>query len=869
MFHRALEALVTTSARYALATVLILGVLSGLLGLYVSRTTSMDTDPVKLMSTELPWRQREIRFDAAFPESVSRIAIVLDAPTPELGELAADRLAQALRERHAAEISSVHRPDGGPYFARNAFLFEDTDQVQSIADSLIAAQPLLGALAADPSLRGVMAAMDLAAEGIARGEAPLADLTRAFDTLADSVEGALAGRYVPLPWARLVTDQEPDKRALRRFILVQAQLDFSGLSPAAAAAKAIKDEAQALGLVPERGYRVRLTGSPIIADEEFGTIAEGAATSTVAAFVLVGLMMVAAVGSYRAIIAIMATLSAGLAWTFAFANSVVGALNPISVAFAVMFIDIAVDFSIQMTVRYREERQRGRHHMDALRATAGELGASITLAAVTTAVGFLAFTPTAYVGVAQLGLIAGAGMMVALFLNLTLFPALLSLLHLPPVRSPIGFQFLRPADRFVLRHRKAILGTAAVLALAGLALLPRLTFDFNPLNLRDPETEGMSTILDLMKDPETTVNTIDVLSDTLDQAAALAQRLETLPEVKQALTLASFVPTDQADKLAILEDANFFLQPTLNPPAVAAPPDDAALVAALRQTTAKLSALPGQDAATARLRAALTRLAEADAATRALASASVTDGLAPLLDGLRAALSATPVTLDDVPQALRDDWLAKDGRARIEVFPSGYANDNAVLRQFVAAVRPLAPDAVGAPISVQESADTMVDAFITATLLALAAITVVLALMLRRVHDVLLVLIPLLFSAILTLAITVVIGMPINFANIIALPLLLSIGVSFAIYFVTRWRGGEGEPLSSPLARAVLFSGLTSVVAFGALAASSHPGTASLGLLLMIALGITQATVFLLQPALLGPPPAASATPAPQATASR
>jgi len=245
-------------------------------------------------------------------------------------------------------------------------------------------------------------------------------------------------------------------------------------------------------------------------------------------------------------------------------------------------------------------------------------------------------------------------------------------------------------------------------------------------------------------------------------------------------------------------------------------------------------------------------LSQGDSARRAQAEAVLIPGLRATLNQVRAALQAEPVTLETLPQDLVHDWVAADGRARIEVFPAGDSNNNETLRRFVAAVREIAPDATGAPVSIQESSRTIVQAFLQAALWAFASITVLLAVVLRRAADVLLTLAPLLLAGLLTLALCVATGQPLNFANIIALPLLSGIRVAFTIYFVMAWRAGASGLLQSSLTRAILFSALTTATAFGSLWLSSHPGTASMGKLLALSLACTLVSALFFLPALLG-----------------
>ncbi len=235
-------------------------------------------------------------------------------------------------------------------------------------------------------------------------------------------------------------------------------------------------------------------------------------------------------------------------------------------------------------------------------------------------------------------------------------------------------------------------------------------------------------------------------------------------------------------------------------------------------------------------------LAKATPADRARATVALVPGLDTMLDELRASLQAAPVSLKSMPQDFVRDWVAPNGTARIQVFPKDTSGSDASQRKFSAAVIRIVPGATGAPISIRQSGDTIMGAFLQAGLWAFLAITVLLFVVLRRVRDVLLTLVPLFLSGLLTLATCVVIGLQLNFANVIALPLLLGIGVAFDIYFVVAWRVGAQNLLQSSLTRAVIFSALTTASGFGTLWLSSHPGTASMGELLMISLGWTLIT---------------------------
>jgi hypothetical protein len=537
----------------------------------------------------------------------------------------------------------------------------------------------------------------------------------------------------------------------------------------------------------------------------------------------------------------------------------VGTLNLISVYFAVLFVGLGVDFGIQFSVRYRAERYELDNLRQALLQTGHRAGAPLTLAALATAAGFLSFLPTVYKGVSELGLIAGIGMLIAFASSITLLPALLSVFKPPSEAEQLGYAALAPVDRFLERHRIAILIVTAVVVAAGLPLLFWLRFDFNPINLRSPKTEAVSTYLSLKNDPDAGTNDIQVLEPSLQAADQVAAKLRTLPEVSRALTLSSFIPADQQQKLPPIQNAAKALLPLLNPVAPSPAPTDAQNVSMMGSTVDALKRLAGDGngggaVAARRLATAMTALSKADPAVRARVQDTLVQPLRIALDDLRNLLTAREVTRANLPPELVKEWLTPDGKARIDVAPSGDASNNEVLQNFARAVQAVAPEATEGPISILEARREVVIAFIEAGTCALLSIGVLLWITLRRFGDVLLTLVPLLLAGVVTLEICVLIDLPLNFANIIALPLLLGVGVAFKIYYIMAWREGQTNLLQSVLTRAVTFSACTTATAFGSLWFSSHPGTSSMGKLLAISLLTTMAAAALFQPVLMGKP---------------
>ena len=424
---------------------------------------------------------------------------------------------------------------------------------------------------------------------------------------------------------------------------------------------------------------------------------------------------------------------------------------------------------------------------------------------------------------------------------------------------------MAPVDRFLARRRGAVLWAFVGALLVSIALLPLVRFDFNPLDLRDTNAPSMRALADLTRDPERTPNTIDVLARSAGEARALSIRLAALPQVKQVVSVDSFVPADQLAKLATVQDAATLLDLTLNPFDVAPPPSDAELAQALQQIAVRLraaaqdphesiaidSALAARFDAQA-LAGVFDKLADAAPARRAF-NAAISRPLAVMLNQVRSSLQAQPVARDTLPAELRRDWVAPDGRQRLQVFPAGNTQDNATIRRFRAAVAGVTPAISGLPVATQAAAATVAGAFVEAGVIAFALVSLLLIAVLRSVRETAFTLAPVILSIFLTLGTCVLIGQPINFANIIAFPLLFGVGVAFHIYFVMAWRAGATDLLQSSLARAVFFSALATGSAFGALWLSHHPGTASMGKILLISLIWTLICALIFEPALLGP----------------
>jgi hopanoid biosynthesis associated RND transporter like protein HpnN len=831
-----------------------------------------------LIDADAPWARRDAAVNAAFPNRGDTTLAVVRAPAPEFAAQAARELAGRLRAQPAL-FRSVSLGAGSEFFQRNGLLYLPLPQLRELTAQLLDARPLLNALAHDPSLRGLANLLSVTLlTPLQTGQLTLAQMAPLLQKSAETVDAVLAGRPAALSWQNLVDpgtqDVEPG------LVEVRPVLDFSELLPGTPSSQAIRTAALELRLPQRYGASVALTGPVPLSDDEFASLQEGSPLTGAIPVAVVLVLLWRALRSGKLVLAVVLTMAGGLVLTAALGLMMVGQLNLISIAFAILFVGLGVDFGIQFGMRFREFRMRRRSAGLALLAASRSIALPLALAATATALGFFAFLPTAYRGVAELGRIAGVGILfVALPSCLTVLPALIRVLDPPTGRVAPGYPRLAPFDRLMQAQRRTVLVATLALVIAGVPLLWRLEFDFDPLHLKNPRSESMATLASLARrGTDIGIDNVQVLAGSLDQARAIAARLQRLPEVGTVMTAASLVPEQQAEKLPLVAAAAASLLPVLAQQPLP-PAGDLQRTASLRAAAQALrnAALdhpdPGAPQAT-RLANSLAALARADAATRTRAEQAMAGPLRLALASLRMALQPMPVTLDTLPPELKRSWIAPDGRALVDVSPrrpsggagagdkggdkagemaSAEAGDTG-LRRFTDAVQRAAPEATGGPISVRHAADLITEAFAQAAVLAVLSITLLLWIAFRRFGDVLLTMVPLLVSSLVTLEACVLLGIRLNFANIIALPLLLGVGVAFKIYYIMAWRAGHQAQLAHPLTQAIILSAATTGTAFGSLWLSNHPGTASMGELLVLSLVCTLIGAVFFQPVLLGTP---------------
>jgi uncharacterized protein len=846
----------------AIATV----ALGALAAWFAAGNLGVNTDTANMISSAIPWRQDYNEYRDAFPLRDRNLVIVIEAPTAARADEVAAGLLRELRAQPNRYRSPLLAGEG-EFFERNGLLYLGTAELAELTDRLAAAQPLLGLL--KDRFDGA-AVLDVARRTLDAEAGGSAGLDSFYEELARTIRDAGYREVSSFAWDRVVAGapSSAPRGRVRRIIAVQPAVDFGRMQPAAAAIADIRSIVERLG---PGDATVRLTGTVAMEHEELLSVSRGAGLGALATLAVVALVLYAALRSWRLLAASLTTLVVGLTLTAAFAAVAVGQLNLLSVAFVVLNVGLGSDYVIHVLLRYRELAAAGEAKPAALVESVRGVGSSLVLCAVTTAAGFYAFIPTTFSGVSELGLIAGTGVLFGLFVSVTLLPALVAWWDEPRATGRAATwldpRFLAPLSR----RPRLVLGAASIAVLAAFTLLPRVTFDSNPIHLRDPQSESVSTVLELAADGDAPLLNLVAVAPDRATARLWADELRTVPEVRSVVTPDSLVPAEQLEKLALLDDLELLMGADFAR-LERAPFDTQALSAALADLEAASATAPAAKAvhdAAADLRA---RLAAGTPGYRETTlrrlDESLTAGLPRELERLASAFEADTFGRNELPEALAARWVTSGGRELVEIAPVEDVSDNAAARRFIDAVRTIVPTATGLPVVYQEASATVVAAFERALTYAFIMVGGIIWLVLRKLKDVLLVLVPIALASVLTAALTVVIDMPFNYANIIALPLLVGIGVDNGIHVVHRMRTRAGMPeveqrreqlpsegaarlFETSTMRAVLASGLTTVASFGNLSFSSHAGTASMGILLALGLAASMTATLVVLPAWL------------------
>ena len=866
-FDVLISQLVHLASRKSKTCLLVYLMLIGLSVFAAISSLGVNTDSSKMLSSALDFQQKTHAFNENFPSIKNSLVIVIRSDVSDAADEAALKIVEALKDN--ANLTNVFSPAASTFFKQNGLLYKDEETLETELDQLNKSASLLASLRETPTFDNFFHSLFTAEELAEQADFDRAFLDDFYIDVAKTIKARENGETLPLSWAKASgtdnsstgggsTDGEDGANQaeggeVQRLLYATPVFDFTAIQPAKAAITALQEAIDGLDEDVKALTMIGVTGDPALRFEELKSVSNGIALSLGLSFLLVAVLLWVAFRSTRGVVLTFVALISALILTTGFAAIFFGDLNLVSVAFIVLLVGLGLDFTIHALAHLGDENQETT--VDTLTAMGRGIGGALLLSALTTALAFLSFAPTDFVGMAQLGILGAVGVLVAFIVSVTMVPALIvafpwferfaTKTNGADKSSSSGFAHLVQVGRPVLAT------VLVLLSVASLFVISDVHFDADPVALRDPDSPSMKTLGLLHERVETAPYRLSLMRSSLEEADKTAQAVEALGTVHSARTLSNLVPENQDEKFEIL-DLSFA---TLDTIATGEGLENADLpegktpLVALSERLAKQVDRPAAVA----FSSVLAKLNSESAGRQKQVEGDIFRFLPALIKAIEAQLLVDFVTLENVPDFFKQRFVGKDQQWRVDIVPNGDVRDGKALDAFVQSVEQFDETAAGAPLQIVNAGKTVSKAMALAVGLAAISILVVSFIVLRRASTVLAIIVPLIMAGLLTGAASVIFAIPFNYANVIVLPLLIGLGVDSGIHIATRRERSQDSAglYQSSTPWAVLFSGLTTIAAFATLGVSDHRGTASMGQMLAIAIFCTLMSTIVITPLII------------------
>ena len=840
-----------------LAAGLILAVISASLSFLFLR---LNSDQDKLVSPDVPFQKRYIEHLKNFGDQ-EYLYVVIKTGGTENGKKRAIQFAEALNRRfaqHQELIQAVYYRISAEDLGSGALLFASPQEAEALSKTILFLAPFIDTWISDGSLSGFleMVARLLGGEEGSTPDMDPAIMGQALYVLKDFLKNMDDILLEKAPYKPVFDLSQAGSRYFFTSsgkLLVMRLLPDKDFSTMDVIRKPLQVVRQAIEATQAEfpDIEAGLTGRPALQADEMETTDRDMTRAAIIAVSLIAILFMAILHGWLRPLLLLISLIMAIAWSFGFATITVGELNLLSIVFALVLVGIGVDFGIHMVMRYVEANKSGLSVDNSVRTSIFRTGPGIILAAITSVCAFYSVLGADFIGLAELGLIGGTGVLLCLLSMLTVLPAMLLIagrkkLFPSSVPKVTALPFL---EGLSIRPGWALLILVAI-TLAGLPGLLKVRFNYNLLELQARGLESVEYERTLIEASDESTWYAILTADNLKDVKRLTKTLKAIPSVGKVESILDFLPKEQARKSAIYKKTAKALEhiPVNALPSPALDPDR--LIKALSRLSNSLEGL-GEKLFAA---GAGSELALIDQDLEYISSAS---GLieqdkrrASLLKGLQVGLgndiekslkqlklwlSARSVTPKDIPVSLRDIYVGKDGSYQIKVIPKGDVWDFDALDHFVSQLRRVDPEVSGVPVGVLESARLMHRTFLFAAGLTIVLVTLILWLHSRSLRRVFLTILPLGVSMLWLLEIMGWFGLNFNLANFFAIPILIAIGVDGGVHFLARWQELQDKPsgpeglffTSTPTAVALSFA--TTMIGFGGLLFAHHRGLASLG----------------------------------------
>jgi uncharacterized protein len=867
--------LFSLASRHPWLVLLLALVLSALSVWYTSQRMDFLTGRDQLMPENTAFNRDFQAFRAEFGD-MEDIAVVIESPDSERAGAFGQRLYDVL-SKDKEHFSDVFYPYALPFFKNNGLLFMPLQDIKELHRNISLAAPALREIAKSPSVQTLFNYMTRSMDAYVAGDkSQLPSILFMLDKLGAGFTAFGGGQGAPPSMESMFLNPNSAfaKAGRQQILTVLPVRKLVGFVPAGSAIATVRAQVAKLKALPEfKTVKVGLTGAPVLENEEMSTSQKDITLATVVSLALTVVLLLLAFRGVLNVFAAMVSLLVAISLSFGFATATVGHLNILSMVFAVMLIGIGIEYGIQLVLRYQEELRLGKPALEAIQTGLTRNIWAIVMAAATVAAAFLTFVFTDFKGIAELGIIAAGGVAICVAVTFTVLPSMLVLLsryRKPPRPSAVRPKHkLKTLSLILFGYPKVVIAGTLALCLAAIYPLSQIGFDYNLMNLQAKGLESVAYAHKLMRSKENSGYFAVVIANTPAEAAAKTKALEALPTVDHVVSINTFVPDQQQEKLAELaamrqelgdikfapyeEQLSLMELPTVFENFRNAVVKLKTKLQEERRPEAKQvqSFQTILDAFFARLDKERDRNA---AGMLQDFQGGMFGDLPQKIELLKQSLNAHPITEADIPQELRSRFVGKTGKLMLQVAPKQEIFDLKPLKAFLHDVRSVDPHATGEPVMVYESMTIMRDAYRSAFIYAFIAICVILLVAFRSLKFALIGLVPLVVGILFMVAGMWLFGISFNSANIIVMPLVLGIAVDSGIYIINRFRREDetaATVITSSTGIGVLLNTLTIMASFGALMVAHHQGVFSIGAVMSIGMVACQVAFMVTLPAVL------------------
>lgn len=832
----------------------------------------VSTDQLSLISKDHPLIELSEKLDPFDFRGKTAFTVVIESPTPERAVAFAKDLEKRLLEDKGSFQAVFYRIDPN-LIKRWALLYLDKEEILKIRESLEENSGLIDGFSRNPDVLSFFKLINQemasrmvgelftgfldekpAGEESGKKDEPmdLGVLIQTLDGLSSHLKGA---REYFSPWASFFEGSEWNLDLEGYFWEADKSLLVMSVVPRKVA-KGFSSELNRLGNLREHirearasfgDVRVGVTGQEALNTDEMMTVFSDMHKATWLSLLGVFVLMVLFLRGFRRPLMQSVSLAVGLCWTLGWATVFIGHLNILSIVFAPLLCGLGVDYGIHWFARMEEEETKNRVSIDTvIRRVVERSGPGIFLAGIGTSCSLLPFVLTGFRGLMELGLITGTGILLQVFSDFTVTPALIGIIEGRRAKKAQPSERPEKGDvlRLTPRTAGAVLAGVAVVALFSFQSARKVGFDLNPLRLQAANAEAVVWEKLLLEKSKRSPLSAAVFASSPEEVAEKSALIKSLPSVSEVETLFTFLPKDQESKIPLLRS----LVPLL--PVIHSSVDPSARLDAgeLAETLERIR-FKMQDEQAEKWGAARP-MVDQISRVRGLAGEVVTLLRSPSFDRqalqeyaerfrkdllvtwdfLREGASASRMFPEDIPEDLKGRFF-HDGQYLLRVYPKESVWEEGALTRFVQDLQRVDPQVVGDPVSLYVFASAFKQACIDASLYAVVCIFALMLLTFRSLPMALLGLVPLVLGSLFTIGVMGLAGIQFNLANSIFMPLVVGAGVEYAVIILNRWREGRMCPGHLPFStgKGLLLASLTTTLGFGTLMISQHRGIFSLG----------------------------------------